>query len=78
MKPSELKPLVGRKVIVYWNGTRSGVVKRVVSTDVLSVQLLHPHGRRRIELKDVWAVMWYGKERKVEEFLALAAKGEAK
>lgn len=74
MKPSELKPLIGKKVMVYWNGLRSGTVKSIPSTDTVSVQLLHPHGRRRVELKAVWAVFWYGKERTVAEFLQLQAE----
>jgi len=78
MKPAELKPLIGKKVMVYWNGLRSGTVKSVPSSDVLSVQFLFPHGRHKVGLETVQSVVWYGKERKVTDFLEHHGKGETK
>lgn len=69
MKPAELRPLVGRTVEVYWHGYRTGTVKGVPSSDVLSVQLLGPHGRRKIPIDQVRSVYWYGKANTVTDYL---------
>lgn len=71
MKPAELKVLVGRHVECYWNGLRTGKVVGTPATDMLTVQFLAPHGRRRIPLEHVKGVFWYKRLKTVSEFIAL-------
>jgi len=74
MKPTELRPLIGRKVALFWNGYRTGTVVNAPKSDTVTVQLLAPHGRRTVTLDQVKHVFWYGKARTVAEYLAIRAK----
>ena len=66
-----MKPLVGRKVACYWNGSRTGEVVRIPRGGVVTVRFLPPHGTRQVPLEHVQRVYWYGKARSVREYLEL-------
>lgn len=75
-KPEQdLGQLVGRTVSVFWNGSRTGVVK-AVRGQMLTVQLLPPNGRHRIALEALEGVHWFGRRRSLAEFLELRARAQ--
>ena len=69
MKPSVLRPLIGRKVEVYWNGARIGQVLKIPKTSTLLVEFPRPHGRHRIELEKLVGVYWRGRKIDLETYL---------
>lgn len=69
MKPSELRPLVGKKVGCFWNGERVGLVRGVPASDHLAVRFVNEHRTHKIALDAVRGVYWYGKLRPVLDFV---------
>ncbi len=69
MKPSELSPLVGRKVEAIFNGQRTAIVRRVAGGEMLSLQFAHERRPRLLGIEFVVGVHWRGRRRTVAEYL---------